>query len=358
MTSSNKVRRYLQQHKNHQTSSVVIDPQNNHQSAAELLVIDPTISVTSMRKFRARTQQPLIPQICVNEENSTTTTTTSNKNDENDAIAILDEFEQVLENELKRTSSLKHRESPPINQQQRSFSFALGSTTMTNDDENLKEMSLNDLNDELIDSLALKPTKSPSTIKASLSKETFSRLLHSFAFRSNKMTSNDSPCLACQSQNLPNLDFLPKSKKRPSIFGVLVSKLNNNGMNSDPPSQRCSVCKRRLNKSIFYPSQTADDQYTSSLSSKCPTTKRRRSLPSLFHSLFDIDNEEKPQQTFIENFQSEQTNVDISNGAVALVNSHSSSLSIDDFDRDPTTNEKVRRKINRSRLRRAHHHHH
>lgn len=304
MTSSNKARRYLQQHKS-QPQSNFFDVQNNHQSAAELLVIEPpTISVTAMRKFRARTRQTAIPQICVNEENFSPS---KDEEEENDPIAILDEFDQVLDNELKRTSSLKHRDSSdnPQQHQQRSYSFALGSTATMNDEEN----------DEPSDPLTLKATKSPSTIKASLSKETFSRLLHSFAFRSTKLPSNESPCLACA--NLSQLDLFPKSKKRPSIFGVLVSKLN-----SDPPSQRCTVCKRRLSKSIFYPSQPNDEPYASSLSSRCPTTKRRRSLPSLFHSLFEMENAPKD----------------------LLPAEPTAQSSFDDAERDVSPNEKVRRK--------------
>ena len=332
MTSSNKARRYLQHHKQH-----FLDTQNNHQSAAELLVIDPTLAATSMRKFRARNQQQqqasppvtatvAIPQICVDNDDDAEQ---KSNDDENGHVAILDAFDQVLENELKRTSvlrtsSLKQKEvnSPmgiPVSQQ-RSFSFALGSSTNLDGEKHLDD-------DDEPTNIA-KMTKIPSTIKASLSKETFSRLFHSLAFRAgNHSTSKltlstpdaepqqqqqqqQQTCLACQNQS--NLDLLPKHKKRPSIFGVLVSKLNTTTINNENPPQRCPVCKRRLSKSIFYPANAPDDPpgtspSTQTFSSASLTsskllqeqgqvllrTKRRRSLPSLFHSLFDFDHQEK-----------------------------------------------------------------
>jgi len=339
MTSSNKARRYLQHHKQHYTES-----HNTHQSAAELLIIDPTLAVTTMRKFRGRIQQQQqqqqqtstnvsIPQICVDNDDD-------NKkfnDDENGHVAILDEFDEVLENELKRTcvlrtSSLKHNElneqiGIPVNQQ-RSFSFALGSST--NLDGKKHDDDENDENyNQPVNPTSSKSTKIPSTIKASLSKETFSRLLHSLAFRSSNhttskitMTTTDSsiqqPCLACQ--NHSNLDLLPKYKKRPSIFGVLVSKLNTTtgiatNTANETNSNRCPICKRRLSKSIFYnsiPTNTDDDNQqlspveqnfssASFTSSKLLHdheqillhTKRRRSLPSLLHSLFDFDHHDK-----------------------------------------------------------------
>ena len=341
MTSSNKARRYLQHHKQH-----FLDTQNNHQSAAELLVIDPTLAVTSMRKFRARTQQQqqqqvspsatatgAVPQICVDNDE----VDNKSNDDDNGHVAILDAFDQVLENELKRTSvlrtsSLKQNEANtpmgiPVNQQ-RSFSFALGSSTNLDGQKHLDD------DDELTN--ISKTTKLPATIRASLSKETFSRLFHSLAFRSgnhstSKLTlSTPDPetmtqqqqqptCLACQ--NHPNLDLLPKYKKRPSIFGVLVSKLNTTAINNENASHRCPICKRRLSKSIFYQANPPDDQQpsispstqtfssTSLTSSKLlqehgqvlMRTKRRRSLPSLFHSLFDFDHHEKrrPENTSI-----------------------------------------------------------
>jgi hypothetical protein len=347
MTSSNKARRYLQHHKQHYTES-----HNIHQSAAELLIIDPTLAITSMRKFRGRIQQQQqqqqqssttvsIPQICVDNDDDDNNNNNNNKSndDENGHVAILDEFDEVLENELKRTSvlrtsSLKQKESKeqieiPINQQ-RSFSFALGSST------NLDGKKHDDDNDDdenygepVNTSSSSKSSKLPSTIKASLSKETFSRLLHSLAFRSSNhttskitMTTPDSPtqhpCIACQ--NHSNLDLLPKYKKRPSIFGVLVSKLNTTTTiatttTNETNSNRCPVCKRRLSKSIFYNSittNTDDDNQqlsptiqtfsSSSLTSSkllndhgqiSLRTKRRRSLPSLFHSLFDFDHHDK-----------------------------------------------------------------
>ncbi|UJR36021.1 hypothetical protein I4U23_028760 [Adineta vaga] len=353
MTSSNKVRRYLQHHKQQ-----CLDSQNNHQSAADLLFIDPTItSSTSMRKFRARTQPPLspstaaiaaatvsIPQICIDDEDDPIDTNKPSDDDIDDYghVAILDEFDQVLDNELKRnslvrTSSLKQKEvnsaiEIPTNQQ-RSFSFALGSSTNLDGKHPDEEENINEPVHIL--PLSSKSTKLPATIKASLSKETFSRLLHSLAFRSGNhssskiaMSTTDSStqqpsspsCLACQ--NHPNLDLIPKHKKRPSIFGVLVSKLNTTTSTSiattpttENNSNRCSVCKRRLSKSIFYSTitnhidedkqqlspSTQNFSSTSLTSSKLLhdhgqlllRTKRRRSLPSLFHSLFDFDHHEK-----------------------------------------------------------------
>jgi hypothetical protein len=334
MTSSNKARRYLQHHKQHYTES-----HNSHPSAAELLIIDPTLAVTNMRKFRGRLQHPQssttvwIPQICVDNDDDNDDDKKKSNDDENGHVAILDEFDEVLENELKRTSvlrtsSLKQKESNeqigiPLNQQ-RSFSFALGSST------NLDGKKHDDEDDNYYEpvnpSSSTKSIKLPSTIKASLSKETFSRLLHSLAFRSGNHTtskipitrtdsSTQHPCLACQ--NHSNLDLLPKYKKRPSIFGVLVSKLNTNTtITNENNSTRCPVCKRRLSKSIFdnsIPTNTDDDnqpinplvQNLSSSSSLTSSkllhdhgqislrTKRRRSLPSLFHSLFDFDHHDK-----------------------------------------------------------------
>ena len=339
MTSSNKARRYLQHHKQH-----FMDNHNNHQSAAELLVIDPTLAVTSMRKFRGRIQQQpsssttptvSIPQICVDNDGDRML-----NEEDNGHVAILDEFDQVLENELKRTSilrtsSLKQKEITSHSQmdstgtQQRSFSFALGSSTHMDDKKLGDDLTDDDDDDEdqvqtPTQTSPTKPIKVPSTIKASLSKETFSRLLNSLAFRSghsstSKLTlttpdpqaqqQQQQACLACQ--NHPQLDLLPKYKKRPSIFGVLVSKLNNNSTNSNElVSHRCPICKRRLSKSIFYNTQPSDiginiDSQTFSSTSLASSkflsengqslirTKRRRSLPSLFHSLFDFDHHEK-----------------------------------------------------------------
>ncbi|CAF4558336.1 unnamed protein product [Rotaria sp. Silwood1] len=340
MTSSNKARRYLQHHKQHYTET-----HNSHQSAAELLIIDPTLAITSMRKFRGKTQQQQqqlsttvsIPQICVDDDGDNNNNRSND--DDNGHVAILDEFDEVLENELKRTSvlrtsSLKQKESHnqigiPINQQ-RSFSFALGSSTnldgKKHDDDDEVD---NDNHDEVVNTSSTKSTKLPTTIKSSLSKETFSRLLHSLAFRSGNHTTSkitmasagsqtqQRPCLACQ--NHPNLDLLPKYKKRPSIFGVLVSKLNNNTTTNEHSSDRCPICKRRLSKSTFYNtvtnSNTDDDnqQITSptqnfSLSSLATSkllhdhgqilsrTKRRRSLPSLFQSLFDFDHHDNKRR--------------------------------------------------------------
>ncbi|CAF0755044.1 unnamed protein product [Rotaria sordida] len=352
MTSSNKARRYLQHHKQSYTES-----HNNHQSAAELLIIDPTLAVTTMRKFRGRIQQQQqqqqlsttvsIPQICVDNDDDDNDNNHRSNDDDNGHVAILDEFDEVLENELKRTSvlrtsSLKQKESNnqigiPINQQ-RSFSFALGSSTNLDgkkhdnddDEEDDDDEIHNNNHNEVVNKSSSKSTKPPTTTKTSLSKETFSRLLHSLAFRSGNHTTSkitmaraeqqQRPCLACQ--NHPNLDLLPKYKKRPSIFGVLVSKLNTGitttTITNENHSNRCSVCKRRLSKSTFYNTITHntddDNQQISStkqnfsLSSLATSkllhdngqilsrTKRRRSLPSLFQSLFDFDHHDNKRR--------------------------------------------------------------
>ena len=296
-----------------------------------------------MRKFRGRIQQQQqqqapstatvpIPQICVDDDDD--------DNDDNGHVAILDEFDQVLENELKRTSvlrtsSLKQKEMNTCAvdmsavAQQRSFSFALGSSSHSDGRNHVDDDEENEpVNSISSSSSSSKTAKIPSSIKASLSKETFSRLLHSLAFRSGHhttskittITSQDcrtqqQACLACQ-----NLDLLPKYKKRPSIFGVLVSKLNTPGISSETPSNRCPSCKRRLSKSIFYNSISSahhmndDESDGQQLSPPIPSfssssftsakllhehgpllmrTKRRRSLPSLFHSLFDFDHHDK-----------------------------------------------------------------
>ncbi|CAF3555392.1 unnamed protein product [Rotaria sordida] len=352
MTSSNKARRYLQHHKQSYTES-----HNNHQSAAELLIIDPTLAVTTMRKFRGRIQQQQqqqqlsttvsIPQICVDNDDDDNDNNHRSNDDDNGHVAILDEFDEVLENELKRTSvlrtsSLKQKESNnqigiPLNQQ-RSFSFALGSSTNLDgkkhdnddDEEDDDDEIHNNNHNEVVNKSSSKSTKPPTTTKTSLSKETFSRLLHSLAFRSGNHTTSkitmaraeqqQRPCLACQ--NHPNLDLLPKYKKRPSIFGVLVSKLNTGitttTITNENHSNRCSVCKRRLSKSTFYNTITHntddDNQQISStkqnfsLSSLATSkllhdngqilsrTKRRRSLPSLFQSLFDFDHHDNKRR--------------------------------------------------------------
>ena len=67
MTSSNKVRRYLQHHK-----STGGEAHGSQPSATQLLLVDPTSSITGMRKFRGKTQQlattMAIPQICVDDQ--------------------------------------------------------------------------------------------------------------------------------------------------------------------------------------------------------------------------------------------------------------------------------------------------
>jgi hypothetical protein len=179
----------------------------------------------------------------------------------------------------------------PINQQ-RSFSFALGSKT------NLEGEKHDGDDDEPIDLLPSKTIKLPATSKSSLSKETFSRLFHSLTFRSgNHSTSKTSvkrtdlqpqhhSCLACQ--NYPNLDLIPKTKKRPSIFGVLVSKFNTS--TTENLLHRCSICKTPLSKSIsnnensqqLPVSKTLRDQKQLFLH-----IKRRQSLPLLFQNLLE-----------------------------------------------------------------------
>ena len=79
-------------------------------------------------------------------------------------MAILNEFDQVLDNELKhisvlRTSSLKHDEviqqiEIPVNQQ-RSFSFALGSKTNIEEKKHDDNDDGDDDDDELIDMLTV-----------------------------------------------------------------------------------------------------------------------------------------------------------------------------------------------------------
>ncbi|CAF2540278.1 unnamed protein product [Rotaria sp. Silwood2] len=301
MTSSNKARRYLQHHKQHSTES-----NNSQHSVTQLLVADSTSSTTTMRKFRGKTQQqssiPVsIPQICVNNNDDDDDDV---DNDDNRHVAILNEFDQVLENELKRASisrtlSLKQNDVAghieiPINQP-RSFSFALGSKTNLHGEQHDDNQSMN--------ILPSKTRKLSATSKSSLSKETFSRLFQSLTFRSgNHSTSKISltktdfkhqqrPCLACQ--NYSNLDLIPKNKKRPSIFGVLVSKLNTSSSltaTSGNTSKCCSVCKRPLSKSI---SNNDDNQQLSSSKNLhdqqqlLSRTKRRQSLPSLLHNLLE-----------------------------------------------------------------------
>ena len=350
MTSSNKVRRYLQHHK-----QSCAEPHNSHQSTTELLIIDPTTAVTSMRKFRAKIQQQphrhqqsstivSVPQIFVDNDDDTDNKTISYEDDSRHE-AILDEFDEVLENELKRTSllrtsSLKHKESnnrigTSLNQQ-RNFSFAFGSSTNLDEDKHSNQDDECDNCDATVNTSSFIRSKLPSTLKSSLSKETFLRLLHSLAFRTGNhttskitMTVANSPkrrqqqsCLACQSYR--DLDFPLKYKKRPSIFGVLVSKLNTTTTMATMTttttttttkgnnSYHCPACKRHLSKSTFYGSITSNNddenqQSTQNFSSSSlappesshdheqlfSRTKRRRSLPSLLQSFFDSDHQDK-----------------------------------------------------------------
>lgn len=312
MTSSNKVRRYLQHHKPHPTES-----SQPHLSATQLLVVDPTLSMTSMRKFRGKSQQQsssstlAIPQICLNHNDE-------GKTDLDGHIAVLNEFDQVLEKEFKhssvmRTLSLKQNETNacitvPANQG-RSFSFSLESSPNRHgkgchdhdeEEEDEEEEDENGDDDEE-DSNHLSATKAmqlPATHKGSSSKETFSRLFHSLTFRSGspstakiplaRTDSQPNSCLACQ--HYPTLDLLPKNKKRPSIFGVLVAKLNTSSA-IEVPSSRCSVCKRPLAKTNSN-NETRPPSSSKTLRNSHPKhpisrTKRRRSLPSLFQTLLD-----------------------------------------------------------------------
>ena len=168
--SSNKASRYLQHHKQHST-----ELQTSQQSVSQLLVADSTSSISTMRKFRCKTQQQSstivsIPQIYVNNNDDDT-------NDDNRHVAILNEFDQVLENELKRppilrTSSLKQRESNdqmeiPVNQQ-RSFSFALGTSINLDGKKHDDDDDDNYIEPVNTSSTSSKSLKLPATIKASL----------------------------------------------------------------------------------------------------------------------------------------------------------------------------------------------
>ncbi|UJR10063.1 hypothetical protein I4U23_014285 [Adineta vaga] len=259
MTSSNKVRRYLQHQKQHSMES-----ENTSQSSSQLFVDTSSSPTTPIRKFRGKTQQHStlpIPQICVNNNDD-------DDDDDNGHITILNEFDQVLENESKRISvirtlSLKQNDSTdhigaPLSQQ-RSFSFSLGSkpniATVTEkhddndtDDNNNDDDDDND-SDEHANPLPLKTMKLPATSKSGL---------------------------------------------RPSIFGVFASKLNTTTTTTtttDNTSYRCSVCKKLFIKSHL---TTNDDNQQLSLSKTLRDQKqlqlhikRRQSLPSLFHHLLE-----------------------------------------------------------------------
>jgi hypothetical protein len=338
MTSSNKTRRYLQHHKQH--------PSDSHNSP-QLSIADSPLSSTIMRKFRGKTHQISIPQICVNNndnENNKNYHPKNNNDDDNRHVAILNEFDQVLDNELKhpsvlRTTSLKHSETIehigiPINQQ-RSFSFAMGSNTNLYGEKHDDD----DDDDVLTEILPSNTVKLSATSKSSLSKETFSRLFHSLTFRSGSKISvkrTDSqpqqhPCLACQ--NYPYIDLIPKTKKRPSIFGVLVSKFNTSITTNEDIFNRCSVCKRPLSKSI---SSNDDNQQLSSSKNLRDQkqlflrNKRRQSLPSLFHNLLESSSmQHRPSfsvalnQNLIDNINHEQTSI-LSQSTISLTESDDS----------------------------------
>jgi hypothetical protein len=373
MTSSNKTRRYLQHHKQ-QTP----DSHNTPQPSAQLLVADPTSPITTMRKFRGKTHQQSstttvsIPQICLNNNDD--------DDDDNGHVSILNEFDEVLENELKHTSvsrtlSLKQKESNeliviPVNQQ-RSFSFALGSSTNLHGEKHDDD---DDDDDAPLNILSSKAIKLPATNKSSLSKETFSRLFHSLTFRSGSHSSSkisitrtvsqqqqqqqpqQHPCIACQSY--PNLDLIPKNKKRPSIFGVLVSKLNtSSSITTENISSRCSVCKRPLSKSISNNdgnqkvslSKTVRDPQQLSL-----RTKRRRSLPSLFYNLLESSSSIQHRPSFslalnhnlIDNNNREQQSFSIIKQSSTLTQSSTSLSESEDSSDNNNNNSSKRQRTN------------
>ena len=301
MTSSNKVRRYLEHHKHPTTESC--DSQN---STSHLFIGSSRLSSATMRKFRGKNQQQYfltrtsIPRIYVNnnhEENNIS------DNDGNGHMAILDKFDQVLEDELKHTSvsrslslkqdeTIEHMEIPA--NQSRSLSFALDSKTNLNE-EKLDNKNNNDKSMNKLSSTSLISSKS------SLSRDTFSRLFQSLTLRSGNLstskmslTRTDSqyqqyPCLACQ--NYPNFDLMTKNKKRPSIFGVLVSKLNNVSTTNEKTFKHCSVCKRPLSKTVSANSndyqQLSSINYLRNQKQLSSRTKRRQSLPSLSDNLLE-----------------------------------------------------------------------
>ena len=297
MTSSNKARRYLQNHKQH-----LSEPTSHLSVNNQFLIVDDSNS--SMRKFRSKTHQIPIPQITVQKNN-----------DDDEQQQQQQQGHMNLVNEIKhtsvlRTTSLNNNDENDYIQislnQQRSFSFALGSKTDLHEDQ--------DDDTESIDiAPSSKTVKLAASSKSSLSKERFSRLFHSLTFRSGshlmskisvKRTDSHShqqqqhPCLACQ--NYPYLDLMSKNtKKRSSIFGVLVNKINSTITNENQ-FVRCTVCKRPLAKSLF----THDDsnhhlqqQQQQQLLTNTKmirdqkqlytNIKRRQSLPSLFHNLLE-----------------------------------------------------------------------
>nr|ACI90357.1 hypothetical protein [Philodina roseola] len=289
MTSSNKVRRYLQHQK---SPPPIVSPTTTPPASAatQFLVVDPTLSMTSMRKFRAKTSptnQLSIPQICV---------------DHND-----DESETIKRNTVMRTLSLKPNEFiehiPVPTNPARSFSFSLGSSSdirskISDDDDD------DGVDDDEDSSISL-------ASKTSSSREAFARLFHSLTFRSGLSTISKSlsvspaaahPCLACQTDP-SNLDLISKTKKRPSIFGVLVSKLNSS--TQDSTTHRCNVCKRSLVKSNSQHEQTSPISTINpvKIPVKQPTirTKRRRSLPSIVQTLLESSNIPRRSSFFAEN---------------------------------------------------------
>ena len=94
MTSSNKARRYLQHHKQHSTEP--------HHSSL-LFTQSSLVDSTTMRKFRGKRYKVSIPQICVNNNEE------ENDDDDNNHghVAILNAFDEVLDNELKHPSVIR-----------------------------------------------------------------------------------------------------------------------------------------------------------------------------------------------------------------------------------------------------------
>ncbi|CAF1095956.1 unnamed protein product, partial [Didymodactylos carnosus] len=386
--TSNKAKRYLQ----------------NKIAIEQHTFLSPPLSTTHQDveqqkrsyKFTSRRtsyqKQDLIPPIiCVDKSTDNEQEDDDDDVDDvDDANSILDEFDRVLDNELimptsnvHRTFSLKQQsqEHLAILNQPRSFSFALGSSTTNLDDSSSSSSSTASSTSSPVKLNLPSQAERSNSGKTSLSKETFSRLLASLAFRQTKRPSinrtvqTSQTCLSCQNQTY--LQLQPKHKKRPSIFGVLVAKLSANtdtSTSDSPTSKHCHLCKKGLTKSIFYNQVLSDDQHSMSTSSveqqpqkpdiesSSPTvdinknysssslskksrlnlntrTKRRRSLPSLFHSLFDSDSlENKSTRLIIDSSSSSQR---LSHHHQQQLPSFSSILTnslLDSIARDTTTN--------------------
>ncbi|CAF1143038.1 unnamed protein product [Didymodactylos carnosus] len=350
--TSNKAKRYLQ-NKNVVEQHSFLSPPLAHRDVEHH---------KKQYKFTSRRpsyqKQDLIPPIiCV--DKSTDNEQEEEEAEVNNTNTILDEFDRVLDNELimstlnvHRTFSLKQQpqEHLAVLNQPRSFSFALGSSTKNLDDSSSSSSSTASLSSSSRKLPRASPTAYSSSGKTSLSKETFSRLLASLAFRQkkrsviNRTLQPSQTCSSCQNRTYSQLE--PKHKKRPSIFGALVAKLSTNVESSTPDStfsKHCHLCKNQSAKSIFHNSLLIDahhptsissteqqqqqqttvvsssftndsnkNYFSSSLSKKSrlnlnARTKRRRSLPSLFHSLFDFDSSEnKAARLIIDSSSSSQ----------------------------------------------------